>query len=654
MTRMWCAAFRRISIAAIAVIVCALAPLAPAQEPTWKINLKNADIGEFVSQVAAITGKTFVVDPRVKGKVTVISSANLDAAGVYELFLAVLRVHGFAAIESDNVVRIQQQTLAKQSSSPLDNAPLASSEQLITRVIAAQYVDSNELVKTLRPMIPQYGSIAAVTNPNVVIISDHAENIVRLQKLIERIDVPDEEQIVVMPLHDAFVANVVELLQKLAPEQLGQNAKGPQKIQIIANERNNSLVLRGKTRPVAEVKKLVEQLDQPATSTGSTQVIRLSNADAKSVAEIVKGLIADKAAGGGKDSTVAPEKISVQADESLNAIVARADPTTMSEIAEIVARLDVRRTQVLIEAAIVEISLDKTLDYGVNMAGVDQSGGTVPLFSTSLGPSLAALVAALQNTDPTKGPVGALGAAAAATQPTFAVAKLDVNGFSFAAILQAIATSSRANLLSTPSILTLDNQKAKILVGQEVPFRTGTYTTTADGANNPFTTIQRKDVGVTLQVTPHIHEGDSVRLEVSQEVSSVVPASIVSASNGGVSDVVTNKRTIETTVLADNGQTIALGGLIEDDIQKTKSKVPLLGDIPLVGQLFQNNTNSHTKRNLIVFLRPTVLHTPEDVAKATDRKYSGVWDVEITGEKKNPDGTPPPAPPVEVLYDGRP
>jgi len=651
---MWCRTIRTLTIAAFAAAVLLFAPTAPAQDQTWKINLKNADIGEFVSQVAAITGKTFVVDPRVKGKVTVISSANLDAAGVYELFLAVLRVHGFAAIETDNVVRIQQQTLAKQSSSPLDNAPLTPSEQLITRVIAAQYVDSNELVKTLRPMIPQYGSIAAVTNPNVVIISDHAENIVRLQKLIERIDVPDEEQIVVMPLHDAFVANVVDLLQKLAPEQLGANAKGPQRIQIIANERNNSLVLRGKTRPVAEVKKLVEQLDQPATATGATQVIRLSNADAKAVAEIVKGLIADRASSGGKDSTTSPEKVSVQADDSLNAIVVRADPNTMAEISEIVARLDVRRTQVLIEAAIVEISLDKTLNYGVDMAGVDQSGGTVPLFSTALSPSLAAILSALQNTDPTKGPVGPIGAAAALSQPTLAAVRLDTNGFSFAAILQAISSSSHANLLSTPSILTLDNQKAKILVGQEVPFRTGSYTTTADGANNPFTTIQRKDVGVTLEVTPHIHEGDSVRLEVSQEVSSIVPSSLVSASNGGISDVVTNKRTIDTTVLADSGQTIALGGLIEDDINKTRSKVPLLGDIPLVGELFRNTQNTHTKRNLLVFLRPSVLRTPDDVAKATDRKYSGVWDVEITGEKKAKDGTQPPPPPVDVLYEGRP
>jgi general secretion pathway protein D len=635
--------------ASVAVLLICLSPLLEAQEQTWKINLKNADINEFVAQVAAITGKTFVVDPRVKGKVTVISNASLDVDGIYELFLSVLRVHGFAAIETSGVIRIQQQTLAKQSSSPLDEAPRIAGEQLVTRVIAAQYVDSAELVKTLRPMIPQYGHIAAVTNPNVVIISDHAENIVRLQRIIARIDVPDEEQVVVVPLRDAWVGNVVELLQKLAPEQIGANAKGPQRIQIIANERNNSLVLRGKSGPVSQVKKLIDQIDQPATATGATQVIRLNHGDAKAVAEIVKGLVTPE--GAGKEGAAA-QTVNVQADESLNAIVVRADPTVMGEIAEIVRKLDVRRTQVLIEAAIVEISIDDSLDLGVDTAGIDQDGDSVPLFSTALSPALGAIVEALTPTDGSDIPTAAL---SAVTNPFLAVAKLDPNGFSFAAILQAISTSSRANLLSTPSILTLDNEEAKILVGQEVPFRTGTYTTTTDGANNPFTTIQRQDVGVTLTVTPHIHEGESVRLEVSQEVSQVVLSALAVSAANPFSDVVTNKRTIDTTVLADDGQTIVLGGLIQDDVQSTKKKVPLLGDIPLLGRLFQNTEDQRIKRNLLVFLRPTVLRTREDVGAATERKYESVWDVDILEDmpyRDAPSGTTPTQPPVDSLYDG--
>ncbi len=631
-----------------------------AQEQTWKINLKNADINEFVSQIAAITGKTFVVDPRVKGKVTVISNASLNEHDVYELFLSVLRVHGFAAIETSGVVRIQQQTLAKQSGSPMDDAKDISGEELVTRVISAQYVDSNELVKTLRPMIPQYGNIAAIANPNVVIISDHADNVVRLMRLIRKIDVPGDEQVVVVPLKDAWVGNVVELLQKLAPEQLGSGAKGPQSIQIIANERNNSLVLRGKTRPVAEIRKLITDLDQPATETGATRVIYLSHGDAKNVAEIVRSLVTGSSptstgggsAGGATVAVSSPTKLNIQADETTNSVIVRADPADMSEILDIIHKLDVRRTQVLIEAAIVEISLDNSLNYGVDFAGVDTSGNAVPLISTALSPSIAALIAALKGaTDANGNPIVPIAAVSALTSPGIAVAKLSTNGFSFAAVLQALATSSKANLLSTPSILTLDNAEAKILVGQEVPFRTGTFTTNANGADNPFTTIQRKDVGITLTVTPHIHDGTSVRLDVAQEVSNLVLSSLAAVSTDTLSDVVTNKREIKTTVLAEDKETIVLGGLIEDDIQDTKKKVPLLGDIPWLGKLFQNTQKQHTKKSLLVFLRPTVLRSTEDVKQVTERKYQKVWEITINSDDSKTHSAPLPA--LDTIYDGR-
>lgn len=636
----------------VALLVLALASSAGAapQEKTWKINLKNADIQEFVSQVAAITGKTFVIDPRVKGKVTVISNASLDEHGIWELFLSVLRVHGFAAIETGEVVRIQQQTLAKQSSSPLDTAKEISGEQLVTRVIPAQYVESAELVKTLRPMIPQYGHIAAVSEPNVVIISDHAENIVRLMRIIERIDVADEEQIAVVPLKDAWVGNVVELLEKLAPEELGRNAKGPQSIQIIANERNNSVVLRGKSRPIAQVRHLIAMLDKPATSAGATQVIYLAHADATSVAEILTQLISEQQQQGEGSSPI-PGGVKIQADEDLNALVVKSDPTTMSEILNIVKKLDVRRTQVLIEAAIVEVSLGDDFEVGVDMAGIDRDGEVSPFFNTALSPVLANILAGLQPPDPAGGgdfnPADLL---AATTQPTLGVGKLDPNGFSFAAILRAVSTSTAANLLSTPSILTLDNEEAKILVGQGVPFRTGSFTTTADGANNPFTTIQREDVGITLTVTPHIHDGTSVRLEVAQEVSNVVEASLVVQSEA--SDIITNKRTINTTILAEDGQTIVLGGLIQDDITTTTRKVPLLGDIPWLGRLFRADTKGRDKRSLLVFLRPTVLRDASSVSDATERKYEGVWDIEIQSKTLGEEN--PVQPPLDTIYDGRP
>jgi len=613
-----------------------------SESQSWKINLKNADIQEFVAQIAAITGRTFVVDPRVKGKVTVISNASLDEAGIYELFLSVLRVHGFAAIEAGEVVRIQQQTLAKQSGSPLDSAQEISGEQLVTRVIAAQYVASAELVKTLRPMIPQYGHIAAVTQPNVVIISDHAANIVRLMKIIARIDVADEEEIVVIPLKEAWVGTIVELLEKLAPEELGRNAKGPQSIQVIANERNNSIVLRGKSRPIAQVRKLISMLDQPATSGGTTQVIYLAHSDAASVAQILTQLVGDQRAEGAPAA-----EVKIQADESLNALVIKADPTTMNEIMSIVRMLDVRRTQVLIEAAIVEISLDADFELGVEMAAIDRGNSSIPFFSTALSPTLAQILGGLGPGDGEDGPFDPAAVLGAATQPTLGVGKLDPDGFSFAVILRAIASSSAANLLSTPSILTLDNEEAKILVGQEVPFRTGSFTTTADGANNPFQTIQREDVGITLTVTPHIHDGTALRLEISQEVSSVVLASLLEGSPG----IITNKRTIDTTILAEDRQTIVLGGLIQDDIQHKERKVPLLGDIPWLGRLFRVDEETHDKRSLLVFLRATILHDPSEVTEVTQRKYDSIWDVEIQSRTLKTED--PVQPPLDTIYDGR-
>lgn len=613
-----------------------------SESQSWKINLKNADIQEFVAQIAAITGRTFVVDPRVKGKVTVISNASLDEAGIYELFLSVLRVHGFAAIEAGEVVRIQQQTLAKQSGSPLDSAQEISGEQLVTRVIAAQYVESAELVKTLRPMIPQYGHIAAVTQPNVVIISDHAANIVRLMQIIARIDVADEEEIVVIPLKEAWVGTIVELLEKLAPEELGRNAKGPQSIQVIANERNNSIVLRGKSRPIAQVRKLISMLDQPATSGGTTQVIYLAHSDAASVAQILTQLVGDQRAEGAPAA-----EVKIQADESLNALVIKSDPTTMNEIMSIVKMLDVRRTQVLIEAAIVEISLDADFELGVEMAAIDRSNSSIPFFSTALSPTLAQILGGLGPGDGEDGPFDPAAVLGAATQPTLGVGKLDPDGFSFAVILQAIASSSAANLLSTPSILTLDNEEAKILVGQEVPFRTGSFTTTADGANNPFQTIQREDVGITLTVTPHIHDGTALRLEISQEVSSVVLASLLEGSPG----IITNKRTIDTTILAEDRQTIVLGGLIQDDIQHNERKVPLLGDIPWLGRLFRVDEETHDKRSLLVFLRATILHDASEVTEVTQRKYDSIWDVEIQSRTLKTED--PVQPPLDTIYDGR-
>lgn len=628
------------SLAATAPAAADAASAAGSGESEWRINLKDADIGEFITQVARITGRTFVVDPRVKGRITVISSASLNAAGVYELFQSVLRVHGFAAVPAGDVVKIVQQTIAKQSSSDHDFDPAATGEEMITRVIPATNVASSELVKILRPLIPQYSHVASVDDPNVIIVSDHAENIRRMESIIREIDVAEDDEVVVVPLKDAWVENMVSLLEQLAPERIGKNGKGPNAVQVVANARNNSLVLHGKPGPVAELQSLIARLDKPSTSSGSTRVFRLRHGDAEQVAKILDGILSQRAAGS-DDAT--PVQTSIQPDTALNAIVVRADPTTMGEVQELVASLDVRRTQVLIEAAIVEVSMNDSQTLGVDAAIADKSGKTAPLAVSPLQGALQALLGNAATSAQATSDIDLVGAAASLTSPSLAVAKLS-NGISFAAIIQALGTNSDSNLLSTPSILTLDNEEASIVVGQNVPFRTGSFTTGTDGATNPFTTIQREDVGITLKVVPHVHDGSSVRLEVQQEVSSV--ANNASVSGSGFSDIVTNKRTINTTILANDGQTIVLGGLIQDDVTGSGRKVPLLGDIPLLGRLFRSDTSTHVKRNLLVFLRPTVLRDDSQVGDVTRRKYDGVW--QVGGDRAAT------AADIDDLYQGRP
>ncbi|XOV90016.1 MAG: type II secretion system secretin GspD [Pseudomonadota bacterium] len=606
-----------------------------AQE-AWKINLKNADIREFITQVSAITGKSFIVDPRVKGNVTIISSTSMDAEDVYQLFLAVLRVHGYASVPgAGGVERIVQQVLAKQSGNPLDFVTGPDGEELVTRVLPVLNTDPNELVKILRPLIPQYGHIAGILQPNALIISDHAGNIERLTEIVQRIDVSDQSVVEIIQLKEAWVEDMVALLEQVAPEQIGKGAKGPNRVNIVASERTNSMVIRGEPGTIRKIIELIKELDVPANRVGTIQVVRLAHSDATELAELLKNLVADQKPAGETGQDVA---VNIQADTALNALVIRANPSTMMELKDIISRLDVRRLQVLIEAAIVEVTTDFSRQLGTELAIADTSGSTLPIGLTAPSGTLANILQALAfDQVPTNVSLG--------DAPLIAGAKISDNGKSFAGIIRALSSNSDVNLLSTPSITTMDNEEAKIVVGQNVPFRTGSTVSGSQGAVNPFTTIQREDVGLTLEVTPHIHDGSLVRLQIHQEVSEVDQTSLQSIGSDGSADLITNKRTIDTTVLADNEEVIILGGLIRDKSTNTNTRVPLLGSIPVLGNLFKSSSKSTEKLNLLVFLRPTVLTTQEDVKTQTERKYSGVWEVEIVGRDKSEA--------ISDLFDGK-
>ncbi len=599
---------------------------------TWRLNLKDADIRAFVTQVADITGYSFVVDPRVKGKVTVLSSAPMNKDEIYDLFLAVLQVHGFTAIPGEEVIKVVQQVDAKQSAESLERFTEVPSEQLITRVIQIDNANALELVPILRPLVAKYGHLAGVAAANALIVSDHSSNIQRIEQIVRELDSPSKYEVEVIQLEEAWVGDMVELLQELAPAELGQGGgdNAARKYSVTADERSNRLILRGDETFRDKMRELIRKLDQPSATGGTTKVIRLSHADAENLTEILKGVMGEVAkestggsgGAGGSTGSGRNTSFSVFADEGLNALVVRGEPSMMQEAEMIVKALDVRRAQVMIEAAIVEISDELGQDLGVQLALGDESGESTPEAGTNfnnVGRSLGDVLGAILSDSVIAPATGGI---------TIGAGQRNENGVSWGVLLQALSTSAAANLLSTPSIITLDNQESEIIVGQNVPFRTGQSTVTGDGTTNPFTTIERRDIGLTLKVTPTISADGLVRLVVEQTTENIGD-SVESAS-----DIITNKREIKTTVLADDGETIVLGGLTTDDLQVNKSKVPLLGDIPVLGRLFSSESERRVKRNLLVFLRPTIMLGKADAVAATDEKFQSLWEINLGVRKK--------------------
>jgi len=636
----------------VALTVQAASQQAPVAAADVIVNMRDVEIADVAQQVSRITGRTIILDPTVKGTVNVTSASPLTPGGVWELFVSVLRGQGYAVVRNGRAWRIvPQATAAREPSSG------ATTGRVVTRLIRLRTLSPDAAARIFRPIVASFGSVEAVTNPNAIVVTDFADNVARIEALARSLDGGGSGSgFTSITLRNASAGAVAAAIQNV----MGETEGGPR---AVADERSNIVLVRGNAAALAEARKIAQVLDRPSGTAPVTRVFRLRYNDAEAVTAILRGLMGGQEAatnpvartlstpaapgasrvrgvafpsGGlgpltdnaaarspeslpttvitnsdGSGGGFATETLAIQPAPELNAIVARGTPSEIAALEPLINELDVRRPQVMIEAAIVEITGDRSEQLGIQLGlgaaadGVINSAGTS--FS-NLGLSLRTVLAIVGSP---------------------AIAGLANDGFTaslgsrgdFGLLIQALGQSTRANLLSTPSITTLDNQAAEIVVGQNVPFRTGSYATDGN-TTTPFTTIERADVGITLRVVPRVHDGDTVRLEVNQEVSSLV------GTVSGAADLITNRRSIQTTVLADNGQTIVLGGLISDDQLQVKSQVPILGDIPILGELFKSRRESKTRRTLFVFLKPTILRDNVSVAEAAAVKYERVKNAE--------------------------
>lgn len=641
------------------------------------VNMRGVEISDVADQISRITGRTLILDPAVKGVVTVTSATPLSPAGVWELFQSVLRANGFASVRSGRAWRIVPAANAVRDGGVPGRG--VGGQALVTRMVRLQNVPAADVARVVRPLVATFGSVEPLSSPNAVVITDYADNVRRVEGIARQLDGGSGATFATIALRNGDAAAVAESLRGV----LGDGGA-----KVAADARSNTIIVRGTPAAVNEARKMALSLDAPGGATPITRMFRLNYADAESVTNILRGILgqgesadnpiarslsstgtagalgrtsASQALSGltsGATGTTAgnanpamatmsgssempqgfttPE-LTVQAAPELNAVVVRGKPQAIQSIEQLITDLDVRRPQVLIEAAIAEITGDDAealaVQLGTSGAVLNQVEGAGTSFTTQTGvPSLGTIL-------------GALGVPAAAILGEGFTGNVAI-GDDFSILVQALGVSSKANLLSTPQITTLDNVVGEIVVGQNVPFVTGSILTNT-GTATPYTTIERKDVGITLRILPRVNAGDTIRLQVNQEASSIATANV-----SGAADLITNRRAINTTVLADNGETIVLGGLISDDYMDVRRQVPILGDIPIVGELFKSRRESRQKRTLFIFLKPTILRDGKDAAAAAKDRYARLRADEIANNKRKSLLLAPPTPRLTVEIDG--
>tara|TARA_R110002072_G_scaffold107728_6_gene234086 strand:- start:867 stop:2846 length:1980 start_codon:yes stop_codon:yes gene_type:complete len=609
------------------------------QAQDYTINLKDTDIRELIQFVSDATGTTIVVDPVVKGKVRVISSKPVSANELYELFLSVLEVHGYTAVRSGDIVRVIPAKDAR--SAPLevsDDRASTVSDEYMTQVIRLENISAAKLIPVLRPLVPQQAHMAAYAPSNAIIISDVSANIDKIRDIIERMDKSAVQKTDIIKLRYAVAEDVVRMLDQLNKSAAKQTG-GEQETLLVADARTNSVLVSGDELERARLRKLVNHLDTPLEQSGNVKVIYLQYAEATDLAEVLtrvmKNISQLDTAEGGQAKSRSSNTATIEADEDTNALIITADADEMASLEAVIQRLDIRRAQVLVEAIIVEMAVTDGQELGLQWLFADNDGvfgSNITRNDARLGSIAGSQLSADGGDTPDGVDLGGLAAAlAGAGGVSLGWAQLDSMGLSMTVILNALNETANTNILSTPSILTLDNQEAYITVGEQVPFVTGSFTNTGaggDGAQNPFQTIERENVGITLTVTPHINDGDSVVLDIMQEVSSISKTTVAA------SDVITNERKIQTKVLALDGQVIVLGGLIKDEVQDAQQKVPLLGDIPFLGRLFRSDAEKVTKQNLMVFIRTTIIRDDKQLVGASAEKYRYIRDQQALRKEK--------------------
>jgi general secretion pathway protein D len=625
-------------------------------------NFKDADITQIIEAVSMATGKNFIIDPRVRAQVTMLSSTPMTPDQFYQAFLAILQVHGFVAVPAGDVIKIIPDANMRQyPSNDLPRTVSSTSDELVTQVLAVKNVGAAQLVPVLRPLMPQTAQLSAVTGANILIISDRASNVNRMMRIIARIDEVGNPDVDVITLHSATAADTARVLNSL----LAQTGETGGSFKIVADDRSNSILLSGDDNVRMRVRNLVMHLDTPVDTGSETQVRYLRFSDAEDLATRLKEQMSGTSSGGstaamaallnrqptnqpqpnaqgntsplpaassGAAPSTGPTTLSlaggtatIWADKANNALVITAGQRSMRALNAVIDKLDIRRPQVYVEAIIAEVTVDKTADLGVNWAidGSANSVGVGGFVSPVAGSSIVDLVeGALSASSSASSTTTGTTAAASGTGlsdatlngATIGIGRLKASGINFAMMVRALQGDSRTNILGTPSVVTRDNQEAKMEVAQEVPFLTGQYSTT-NGTGSAFQTIQREEVGTILTVTPTINEGDTVLLKLQVESSSLA------ASSQGAVDLITNKREITTSVLIKDGATLVLGGLIQDSVTNSEQSVPLLGAIPVIGELFRTRNTEKTKTNFLIFLQPHILRNDAQAAVETDAKY---------------------------------